>query len=109
MAAMATDDDVVALAKMVVKQAVLLNAAIQQLGDQAVVVEASLERCLRCDLAPATVQHLGFHACDRCAAELIVMGEPEEQWIDLQDAVRTRRVVDYVHALRSSEAQDMVH
>ncbi len=68
------DDEIVAIVKLLQRQATLLNLISLQLGDQACMLIPTLEVCGRCDRDPITVEHrlMGLQTCDRCAAELIV-------------------------------------
>jgi hypothetical protein len=128
-------DDIVALAKLAVRQASMINLLAMQLADQACLIEPHLARCEKCSLEPVTVEHVHVKVrlCDRCAAESIVrsgrayvdgyMANPddplndirsslmnENDWVDLPDADRVRRVVDYVKIIKQLEvALDRVH
>ncbi len=122
------DDDLVAMAKIVARNATLINMISLQLADQACLVAPFLERCGRCEAEPITVKHrhMGMHACDRCAAEMIVKSgrafvnafiidpqDPlnearaslmnEDDWVDTDDAVKVRRVMDYVRIIKERE------
>lgn len=121
-------DDIVALAKVAVRQATLINMLSLQLADQACLLETQLKRCSRCQLGAVTVEHtyLKIQACDRCAAEVIVKSgrayidgyaadpdDPlnlarmtlmnERDWVDVADADKVRRVVDYVKIIKELE------
>lgn len=128
-------DDIVALAKLAVRQATLINLLSLQLADQACLIMPALKRCSKCQLEPITVEHvhLKIQVCDRCAAESIVKSgrsyvdayidnpdDPlntaraslmnENDWVDLPDAEKVRRVVDYVKIIKELEVtQDRMH
>ena len=121
-------DDVVALAKLVVRQSALINLMSLQLSDQACVIRDTIPRCEKCHVEPSTVKHVhvGLQLCDRCAAESIVkagrsyvdayIADPddplnvarqslmtESDWVDLPDADKVRRIVDYVKIIKELE------
>ena len=121
-------DELVALAKLVARQAYVLNLASLQLADQAVLIEKSLPRCEKCQELPCTVEHRHLHVklCDRCAAESIFtssrayvdgyLANPEDplndvrqslmdenDWLDMPDAEKVRRVVDYARIIKELE------
>lgn len=128
-------DDIVALAKLAVRQANLINLLSLQLADQACLIEPKLERCPKCHVEPITVEHLLLKVklCDRCAAESIVKSgrnyvdayianpdDPlnvarasmmnENEWVDLPDAEKVRRLVDYVKIIKELEVtRDRMH
>jgi hypothetical protein len=126
-------DELIALAKLVAHQAYVLNFAVLQLADQAVLIERLLLRCEKCQELPCTVEHRYVHVkfCDRCAAESIVnsgrayvngyAADPrdpfndvrsslmiENDWIDILDAEKVRHVVDYANSIKEFKP-DQVH
>ena len=125
------DEELVALAKLIARHSTLINLVSLQLADQACALVPCLARCGRCDSDPITVEHrhTGIQACDRCAAEMIVASgrtyvdayvanpdDPlnearyslmnEDNWVDLPDAQKIRRIVDYVRIIKQSEAPE---
>ena len=121
-------DDVVALAKLVVRQSALINLMSLQLADQACLIRDTISRCEKCRSEPSTVRHVhvGLHLCDRCAAESIVksgrayvdsyIADPEDplnvvrsslmnenDWVDMPDADKVRRIADYVKIIKELE------
>lgn len=124
-----SSDEIVALAKLAARQAMLINLISLQLADQACMIEPHLPRCSKCQREPVTVEHkhLKVQVCDRCAAESIVVSgrayvdgylanpdDPlndvrsslmnENDWVDLPDADKIRRIVDYVKGIKELEA-----
>lgn len=120
-----SDSDIVALAKLAARQAQTIALITLQLADQACVIEPHLPRCGKCNTDPCTVEHrhLKLKLCDRCAAESIVKAgrnyvdgyianpnDPlndvrgslmnENDWLDLPDADKVRRIVDYVRIIK---------
>lgn len=128
-------DEIIALAKLVARQAYILNLTSLQLADQACLLEPRLERCEKCKAEPATVahRHLNIRVCDRCAAETIVksarayvdgyLANPqdpindvrqslmdENDWHDLADADKIRRVCDYAKIVKELDVNpDRIH
>lgn len=125
---MSSSDEIVALAKLVVRQSSLINLLSMQLADQACLLETALDRCAKCKAEPATVEHvhLKIAMCDRCAAESIVksgrtyvdayIADPEDplnvareslmnehEWVDVEDAEKVRRITDYVKIIKELE------
>lgn len=122
------DDDIVALAKLAARQARLLELISLQLADQACLLEPHLPKCSKCSEFPVTVEHihLKVRVCDRCAAESIVtagrayvdgyLANPddplnevrgslmnENDWVDIPDADKIRRIIDYVKIIKERE------
>lgn len=128
-------DEIISLAKLVARQAYILNLTSLQLADQACLLEPRLERCEKCKAEPATVmhRHLNIRVCDRCAAEAIVksartyvdgyLANPqdpindvrqslmdENDWHDLADADKIRRVRDYTKIVKELDVNpDRIH
>lgn len=126
---MQVEDELTAIAKLLIRHGTLINLISLQLRDQACILVPQLERCGRCDKDPITVEHrfMGLQACDRCAAELIVRSgrnyvdayienpdDPlnearaslmnEDDWVDLPNAEKVRRIADYVRIISLAEA-----
>lgn len=122
-------DDLVALAKIVVRQGTMINLIAAQLADQAALIVPHLEPCRKCKEEPVTIVHVRMEElrlCDRCAAESIVKSarayvdgyieNPEDplntmraslmnenEWVDTADAQRIRKLVDYVKIVKELE------
>lgn len=122
------DDEIVALAKLAARQAKLIELISLQLADQACLIEPHLPKCSKCNELPVTVEHRFLHVkvCDRCAAESIVtsgrayvdgyLANPddplndvrgslmnENDWVDVADADKIRRIIDYVKIIKERE------
>lgn len=130
-----SSDEIVALARLVARQAYILNLTSLQLADQACLLEPRLERCEKCKAEPVTVthRHLNVRVCDRCAAESIVksarayvdgyLANPddplndvrqslmdENDWLDVHDADKIRRVCDYAKIVKELDVNpDRIH
>lgn len=130
-----SSDDIVALAKLAARQAQTISLISLQLADQACLIEPHLPKCSKCEREACTVEHvhLKLRLCDRCAAESIVKAgrayvdgylvdpkDPmndvrgslmnENDWVDLPDADKIRRVTDYVHIIKQLDVgADGVH
>lgn len=127
------EDDITTIARLLAHHAKMINLISLQLGDQACLLAPSLVRCGRCDIEPITVEHrhMGLQACDRCAAELIVRSgrnyveaycsdpnDPlnearsslmnEDDWLDLPNADKVRRITDYVRIIKVMEGSTIV-
>lgn len=126
-------DDVVTLAKLAVRHANLINLISAQLADHACFVKPMLPRCQKCSIEPITVEHalLNIKACDRCAAEMMVRSsrayvdgyivdpsDPfndvrlsllnENDWVDVDNADKIRRLIDYVEIIEGLDVQQSV-
>lgn len=128
-------DEIAVLAKLAIRQAQIINLLALQLADQACLLVPHLQRCGKCNVEPVTVEHVHtkVRLCDRCWAELIVnssrayinsyVQDPndplndvrtsstnENDWVNLPDADKIRRMIDYVKIIKESEiTQDRMH
>lgn len=113
--------------KLAVKNSQTIDTILGVVGDFAIFIEEGLQQCemVKCH-NPATVQHqvMDVKMCDACAARDIVIASRggngfaeqsealndltaqvanEELWIDLPNAVRIRRLTDYVSLLKKND------
>lgn len=122
-----TPEQLLVFARLVVKHDATIQALAQNAADTSVLLEELLKRCSRCEAAPCTVyneQLPEYLMCDHCAAELAVksskqftadLEDPvnllrgslmrEDDWRDLPNADKIRRVMDYVNVLRALDGQ----
>lgn len=112
---MATDDSdiIVKMARLVIKHDGLLNAMAISDGNQAILLERTLERC-GCGEA-VTVENVFTQrrCCDRCAARAIVAEggqQDDDAWTDVPHAAQVRWLQDLVSlVLRGDDKQSQVH
>jgi hypothetical protein len=123
---MSDSEHVKLLLNTAIKHTRELSTAFGVIGDFACLIEENLPRCFHPGCRhPATVKHpaIGTPMCDECAARTIVnaaaslnlpddMGalrdaiksvSDEQSWIDLPNATRIRRLVDYVSMLTKDD------
>ena len=104
-----------------------LSTAFGVIGDFACLIEEGLPRCFHPGCVnPATIKHpaIGMPMCDECGARTIVNANAslnlpddlgvlrdaiktvadEQSWIDLPNATRIRRLVEYVSMLTKDDA-----
>jgi hypothetical protein len=116
------------LMRMAIRNGQAIDVLFGVANDFACLVEAGLERCARTGCRePATVQQvdLNVRMCDACAAAAIVRATKnintdhrdalnlvrtrianDDCWLDLPDAVRVRRIRDYVLMLKKNDEPD---
>lgn len=121
-------NDIKTLLKVATAHQRLLNLMSLQLADQACLIEHHLPKCSRCEHNIATVEHLTskVRVCDKCAARVIVASSREyvegcaanpddpinvaksslmneNDWVDMPDAEKIRRLMDYVDIIKELE------
>lgn len=115
---MVSDEEIRALARLVLRNKMLLDAAFMMLSDFTQLIEPTLKCCMNpgCKI-PATVRHVdaGVQMCDYHAAESMVNAQitnshasvdhvgDEERWIDLPNAQAIRHLLEYAYAIRKDE------
>lgn len=98
-----------ALIRLVTNNTHCIDVLFDVANDFACLIELGLERCSNRDCKePATVEHATYKhkMCDRCAAKAIVKVQSEyaeSLWVDVNDAVRIRKLRDYVLALKRND------
>lgn len=122
---MASDEDIKALARLVVNNRSLTSVAFGVLNDFARLIEPTVKRCSITGCKEmATVHHvdLQIDTCDHCAAAAIHRAgkgigvnpsdslsflrlciADEERWVDLPNAEQIRRLREYVQELRKND------
>lgn len=126
---MASDDDVKALARIILHHESLIDGAYRICGDFARLLEPALERCSHsCCKDAATVMQVDVKVkmCDYHAARSMIMakanllaGDPndalvllraraadEQCWVDLPNSELIRRLSLYVNQLRKNDAPE---
>lgn len=105
---MATDEnDLVGrlanLETVVLRHEKLISVILGAITDHACLVEHGLMRCDQESCSdPATVHYSNsIFLCDyHCAMIVVTQNDAENQWVDLPDAVRIRRIRDYVDLVK---------
>jgi hypothetical protein len=121
---MAHDDDFDAVVKLIVKHDKLISLLARGVADHACFIAPLITRCCKEGFdQPATVEHreLAYKMCDHCAAETVCKSGrnftadlndavnlargllmQEDLWIDMPDADKIRRLVEYIDAIRDT-------
>lgn len=124
---MPTPDDFAKIAKLLLNHERTLDVLLGAITDHACLIEGGMKRCStpQCkDIATVISPDAINHVCDRhCAMEIIFAKKmvstcatntlyrtlkfaDENCWIDLPDAVRIRRIRDYVEMVKRNDELD---
>ncbi len=112
--ALTPEQEIIELAKLIVRQSRLISAISLQLADQACLLKSALEVCSHCNLNPCTVEHMSIQklkCCDKCAAEITIDSKSlTSVWFDITDADKIRRLLDYVSIIKELDVdKSMIH